>query len=115
MNAAALAVMVQPRRPTLVLSASSGKRSARHRKTSCERTVPTTPTPRHSARRATLMKAKDTTKKAQTKVIKVDVLSRVEGEGALYVKIKNRTVIDVEFRIFEPPRLFEALLRGRAY
>ena len=61
------------------------------------------------------MKAKDTTKKAQTKVIKVDVLSRVEGEGALYVKIKNRTVTDVEFRIFEPPRLFEALLRGRAY
>ncbi|HVU13038.1 MAG TPA: Ni/Fe hydrogenase subunit alpha [Phototrophicaceae bacterium] len=52
---------------------------------------------------------------SQTKVIKVDTLARVEGEGALYVKIKNWAVTGVEFRIFEPPRLFEALLRGRAY
>jgi len=61
------------------------------------------------------MKANGATKTTQTKVIKVDMIARVEGEGALYVKIKNRTVTDVEFRIFEPPRLFEALLRGRAY
>lgn len=58
---------------------------------------------------------KANTRTAPTKVIKVDMLARVEGEGALYVKVKNRTVTDVEFRIFEPPRLFEALLRGRAY
>jgi len=45
----------------------------------------------------------------------VDYLARVEGEGALYVKIKNSTVTDVEFKIWEPPRLFEALLRGRNY
>jgi coenzyme F420-reducing hydrogenase alpha subunit len=58
---------------------------------------------------------KANTRTAPTKVIKVDMLARVEGEGALYVKVKNRIVTDVEFRIFEPPRLFEALLRGRAY
>ena len=46
--------------------------------------------------------------------IKVDALARVEGEGALYVKITGETIEKVEFRIFEPPRYFEALLRGRA-
>jgi coenzyme F420-reducing hydrogenase alpha subunit len=45
----------------------------------------------------------------------VDYLARVEGDGALYVKIKNDTVTDVKFRIWEPPRLFEAFLRGRNY
>lgn len=54
-------------------------------------------------------------KTARTKTIKVDVLARVEGEGALYAKIRDRDVLDVQFRIFEPPRLFEALLRGRSY
>lgn len=49
------------------------------------------------------------------KTIKVDYLARVEGEGALYVKISGDKVTDVKFRIFEPPRFFEAFLRGRAY
>ena len=49
------------------------------------------------------------------KTIKVDNLARVEGEGALYVKIKDNAVVDVRLRIFEPPRFFEALLRGRAF
>ena len=39
----------------------------------------------------------------------------MEGEGALYVKIKGDKIEDVKFKIFEPPRFFEALLRGRAY
>jgi len=47
--------------------------------------------------------------------IKVDYLARVEGEGALLVRVKNKKVEDVEFRIFEPPRFFEAFLRGRNY
>jgi coenzyme F420-reducing hydrogenase alpha subunit len=51
----------------------------------------------------------------KSRTIKVDYLARVEGEGALYVKVKGDTVTDVQFRIFEPPRFFEALLRGRAY
>ena len=50
-----------------------------------------------------------------TRIIKVDALARVEGEGALHVRIKNDKVEEVRFRIFEPPRFFEALLRGRAY
>src|SRR5437868_15420673 len=49
------------------------------------------------------------------KTIKVDYLARVEGEGALYVKIAGNTVKDVKFKIIEPPRFFEAFLRGRSY
>ncbi|MDZ7288311.1 MAG: Ni/Fe hydrogenase subunit alpha [candidate division KSB1 bacterium] len=51
----------------------------------------------------------------KTKTIKVDYLARVEGEGALYVKIKENQVADLKFKIFEPPRFFEAFLRGRNY
>jgi coenzyme F420-reducing hydrogenase alpha subunit len=47
------------------------------------------------------------------KTIKVDYLTRVEGEGALTVRFSGEEVRDVEFRIFEPPRFFEAFLRGR--
>ncbi|MEW6297046.1 MAG: Ni/Fe hydrogenase subunit alpha [Thermodesulfobacteriota bacterium] len=50
-----------------------------------------------------------------SRTIKVDYLARVEGEGALYVKIKDRTVADVKLKIFEPPRFFEAFLRGRQF
>lgn len=50
----------------------------------------------------------------KTRVIKVDQLARVEGEGALYVKVQGRRVVDAKLRIYEPPRFFEALLRGRA-
>lgn len=49
------------------------------------------------------------------RTIKVDALARVEGEGALYVRVKDDEVQDVRFRIFEPPRFFEALLKGRMY
>jgi sulfhydrogenase subunit alpha len=49
------------------------------------------------------------------KTIKVNYLARVEGEGALYVRVRDGTVADVKFRIFEPPRFFEAFLRGRKY
>ena len=51
----------------------------------------------------------------QAKTIKVDYLARVEGEGALYVKIKDEAVTDVKLKIFEPPRFFEAFLRGRHF
>lgn len=53
--------------------------------------------------------------KTKTKTIKVDYLTRVEGEGALYVKIKGTAVADVKLKIFEPPRFFEAFLRGRSF
>ncbi len=48
-------------------------------------------------------------------VLKADPLSRVEGEGAMKVVIRDGQVHDVELRIFEPPRFFEAFLRGRAW
>jgi len=43
----------------------------------------------------------------------VKALSRVEGEGALYVKLEGGQVDWVELNIYEPPRFFEAFLRGR--
>lgn len=51
----------------------------------------------------------------KTGTIKVDYLARVEGEGALYIRIKGGAVEEVRFNIFEPPRFFEAFLRGRRY
>jgi sulfhydrogenase subunit alpha len=51
----------------------------------------------------------------RNKTIKVESLARVEGEGAFTVAIKNGRVAEVQLRIFEPPRFFEGLLRGRAY
>ncbi len=50
-----------------------------------------------------------------TRTIKVDYLARVEGEGAMYVRIEDGTVQDVRLKIFEPPRFFEAFLRGRDF
>jgi coenzyme F420-reducing hydrogenase alpha subunit len=47
--------------------------------------------------------------------ITVGALARVEGEGGIVVRIRDGTVHDVAFRIFEPPRFFEALLRGRPH
>ena len=47
--------------------------------------------------------------------LKVALLARVEGEGGLEVRVRNGRVADVKFRIFEPPRLFEAFLRGRQF
>ena len=45
--------------------------------------------------------------------IKVDYLARVEGEGAMHLRLRGDEVRDLKFKIFEPPRFFEALLRGR--
>ncbi|MGD0793643.1 MAG: Ni/Fe hydrogenase subunit alpha [Terriglobales bacterium] len=53
--------------------------------------------------------------KQPARTIKVDILARVEGEGALYVKLKGDQVQDVKLKIYEPPRFFEALLRGRNF
>jgi len=48
-----------------------------------------------------------------TRRIETSYLARVEGEGAMHVRLRGEEVEAVELRIFEPPRLFEALLRGR--
>ena len=49
------------------------------------------------------------------RTIRTDYLARVEGEGAMYVKLDGERVADVKLRIYEPPRFFEAMLRGRAF
>jgi coenzyme F420-reducing hydrogenase alpha subunit len=49
------------------------------------------------------------------KTIKVAALARVEGEGALKVTIRDGAVKEAELNIFEPPRFFEAFLRGRQF
>ncbi len=51
----------------------------------------------------------------KTRTLKVDCLARVEGEGALHVRVKGDRVEDVKLRIYEPPRFFEAFLRGRSF
>jgi coenzyme F420-reducing hydrogenase alpha subunit len=50
---------------------------------------------------------------SETRTIRVDALTRVEGEGALHIRLQGDRIDDVQLAIFEPPRLFEALLRGR--
>ena len=42
-------------------------------------------------------------------------LARVEGEGSLHVRLRDGRVEEVRLEIFEPPRFFEAFLRGRAF
>lgn len=54
-----------------------------------------------------------TSKGTNSRTIQVNALTRVEGEGALYVKLDGETVEDVQLAIYEPPRFFEAFLRGR--
>jgi coenzyme F420-reducing hydrogenase alpha subunit len=49
------------------------------------------------------------------RTLKVDALARVEGEGAMYVRLDGNRVEEVQLRIYEPPRFFEAFLRGRAF
>jgi coenzyme F420-reducing hydrogenase alpha subunit len=56
--------------------------------------------------------AESTDRKSRT--ISVQALARVEGEGALTIKFHEGQVQAVELRIFEPPRFYEAFLRGRA-
>ncbi len=43
----------------------------------------------------------------------MSALARVEGEGGLTIRMRDGQVDEVELRIFEPPRFYEAFLRGR--
>ena len=47
--------------------------------------------------------------------IHVPVLTRVEGEGALHLRIRHGRIEQLQLAIFEPPRLFEKFLEGRSY
>jgi len=49
------------------------------------------------------------------RTIRVDYIARVEGESSLELHLGNGKVDAVRLSIFEPPRFFEALLRGRGF
>lgn len=49
------------------------------------------------------------------KTIKVDYMARVEGEGAFRIEVREGKVRSAQLSIFEPPRFFEAFLRGRDF
>ena len=49
------------------------------------------------------------------RTLDVRALARVEGEGAMHVRVRDGTVEDVRLEIYEPPRFFEAFLRGRRH
>ncbi|MEZ6061338.1 MAG: Ni/Fe hydrogenase subunit alpha [Planctomycetaceae bacterium] len=49
----------------------------------------------------------------ESRTIKVEALTRVEGEGGLHITLDGDTIRDVQLAIYEPPRFFEAFLRGR--
>src|SRR5579859_3568172 len=55
------------------------------------------------------------TPSASSRTITVQALARVEGEGALTIRLRDGQVEGVELRIYEPPRFFEAFLRGRPF
>jgi sulfhydrogenase subunit alpha len=50
-----------------------------------------------------------------TRNIVVETLARVEGEGAMHVTLRGGRVEDIRLEIYEPPRFFEAFLRGRRF
>ena len=52
---------------------------------------------------------------SRPKSIVVEALARVEGEGGLTIKLRGGSMSDVKLRIYEPPRFFEAFLRGRDF
>ncbi|MFG2310874.1 Ni/Fe hydrogenase subunit alpha [Streptomyces sp. NPDC048566] len=47
--------------------------------------------------------------------LRLGALTRVEGEAALHLGIEDGSVTRTQLRIYEPPRLFEALLIGRGH
>lgn len=50
---------------------------------------------------------------SESRSIKVEALTRVEGEGGLHIRLNGDVIEDVQLSIYEPPRFFEGFLRGR--
>jgi coenzyme F420-reducing hydrogenase alpha subunit len=51
----------------------------------------------------------------RSRQLQVSALARIEGEGALRVVVEDGQVSRAELQIYEPPRFFEAFLRGRQH
>ncbi len=48
-----------------------------------------------------------------TRTIRLDTMARIEGEAGLHLEIRDGKLIDLKLDVYEPPRFFEAFLRGR--
>ncbi|MFJ4850759.1 MULTISPECIES: Ni/Fe hydrogenase subunit alpha [unclassified Streptomyces] len=48
-------------------------------------------------------------------VVRLPALARIEGQAALRLRIRQGMVAEARLSIYEPPRFFEAFLRGRAH
>src|SRR4030065_1329526 len=53
-------------------------------------------------------------KTTEIRSIEVPALARVEGEGGLYIGVKDGKITEIRINIYEPPRFFEGFLRGRS-
>src|SRR5579863_1565942 len=104
--AAAMAASVRWRRQTRRRSAANSRHAGWESAIYSVSTARSMSASCRSARKARVM---------ARKTINVDYLARVEGEGGVKITFDGQTVRNVELRIFEPPRFFEAFLRGRAY
>ena len=51
----------------------------------------------------------------KARLIRVKALARVEGEGGLHLAMRGDEVEELQLKIYEPPRFFEAFLRGRDF
>jgi len=49
-----------------------------------------------------------------TRHLHLEMMTRIEGEGGISIELENGALKNVTLDIFEPPRLFEAFLRGRS-
>ncbi len=57
----------------------------------------------------------DVRSKTEERRIRVNALARVEGEGALHLTLRGGRVEEAKLAIYEPPRFYEAFLRGRDF
>ncbi|MCP3988273.1 MAG: Ni/Fe hydrogenase subunit alpha [Actinomycetia bacterium] len=49
------------------------------------------------------------------RALSTGALARVEGEGAMRIEVRDGELTGIELNIYEPPRFFEGILRGRGY
>jgi sulfhydrogenase subunit alpha len=57
----------------------------------------------------------ESTKQRDARTLRVNALARVEGEGALHVVMRDGKCTEARLEIYEPPRFYEAFLRGRDF
>lgn len=49
------------------------------------------------------------------KTLRIDYLSRIEGESGIIIEIKDGKISNLYLNVFEAPRFFESFLKGRPY